>query len=188
MLTHDFARRHFFFVHLTAMTALKYIAAIIIMTAAAMAPLYFVRFPAQAETCGSEHASAQPAARRVRIVALGDLMQHIPQVTAARASRGGYDYTRSFRHVATAYAAGRSGNRKPRDHAERGRSLYGISVLPLPRRRRRRHARHADRSGRHGKQPLLRPWAAQAYEPPPEYSTAEASATRESSATAPTCG
>ena len=58
----------------------------------------------------------------------------------------------------TAYAAGRSGNRKPRDHAERGRALYGISVLPLPRRRRRRHARHADRSGRHGKQPLLRPW------------------------------
>ena len=65
-----------------------------------MAPLYFVRFPAQAETCGSEHAPAQPAARRVRIVALGDLMQHTPQLTAARTPRGGYDYTRSFRHVA----------------------------------------------------------------------------------------
>ena len=65
-----------------------------------MAPLYFVRFPAQAETCGSEHAPAQTAHRRVRIVALGDLMQHTPQLTAARTPRGGYDYTRSFRHVA----------------------------------------------------------------------------------------
>ena len=65
-----------------------------------MAPLYFVRFPAQAETCGSEHAPAQTAPHRVRIVALGDLMQHTPQLTAARTPRGGYDYTRSFRHVA----------------------------------------------------------------------------------------
>lgn len=38
--------------------------------------------------------------RRVRIVAAGDLMQHLPQVTAARDAQGRYDYTESFRHVA----------------------------------------------------------------------------------------
>lgn len=82
------------------MTALKYIAALIIMTAAAMLPLHFVRFPARSEVDGAEQTAAKPVVRRVRIVALGDLMQHTPQVTAARTPRGGYDYTRSFRHLA----------------------------------------------------------------------------------------
>lgn len=38
--------------------------------------------------------------RRVRIVAAGDLMQHMPQVNAALDSCGRYDYRKSFRHVA----------------------------------------------------------------------------------------
>ena len=65
-----------------------------------MTPLHFVRFSGNAEAGGSVRTTVQPAARRVRIVALGDLMQHMPQVTAARTPRGGYDYTRSFRHLA----------------------------------------------------------------------------------------
>lgn len=36
----------------------------------------------------------------VRIVFGGDLMQHLPQVSAARTADGGYDYGRSFGHVA----------------------------------------------------------------------------------------
>ena len=36
----------------------------------------------------------------VRIVVGGDLMQHMPQVNAARTSKGGYDYTPSLKYVA----------------------------------------------------------------------------------------
>lgn len=36
----------------------------------------------------------------VRLVFGGDLMQHMPQVTAARTAEGGYDYTASFEYVA----------------------------------------------------------------------------------------
>lgn len=76
---------------------MKYIAAIIIMTATAFLPLLLVRHPVEAAPAA--HA-ADTATRRVRIVAAGDLMQHMPQVTAARTARGTYDYTESFRHVA----------------------------------------------------------------------------------------
>lgn len=36
----------------------------------------------------------------VRLVFGGDLMQHLPQVSAARTADGGYDYRRSFEHIA----------------------------------------------------------------------------------------
>ena len=36
----------------------------------------------------------------VRLVFGGDLMQHMPQVAAARTADGSYDYGRSFEHVA----------------------------------------------------------------------------------------
>ena len=36
----------------------------------------------------------------VRLVFGGDLMQHLPQVEAAQTDDGGYDYTRSFEHIA----------------------------------------------------------------------------------------
>lgn len=39
------------------------------------------------------------ASDTVRLVVGGDLMQHIPQVTAARTKQGGYDYTTSFQYV-----------------------------------------------------------------------------------------
>jgi len=44
----------------------------------------------------------EPSARcdTVRLVFGGDLMQHMPQVSAARRSDGRYDYRESFRHVA----------------------------------------------------------------------------------------
>ena len=54
---------------------------------------------AGAEVRGTANAP-QGDVRRVRIVAAGDLMQHLPQVTAARNEQGRYDYTESFRHVA----------------------------------------------------------------------------------------
>jgi CubicO group peptidase (beta-lactamase class C family) len=37
--------------------------------------------------------------KRARLVFGGDLMQHIPQVNAAKNSNGGYDYSESFRYV-----------------------------------------------------------------------------------------
>lgn len=45
---------------------------------------------------------AEPEIRcdTVRLVFGGDLMQHMPQVSAARTSDGGYDYGRSFEYVA----------------------------------------------------------------------------------------
>lgn len=50
------------------------------------------------------HATAEPEPMvrcdTVRIVFGGDLMQHMPQVLAARTADGGYDYSRSFEHVA----------------------------------------------------------------------------------------
>jgi len=37
--------------------------------------------------------------KRARLVFGGDLMQHIPQITAARDGKGGYDFSESFRYV-----------------------------------------------------------------------------------------
>ena len=46
--------------------------------------------------------AAEPSVvvRRARIVAAGDLMQHTPQISAARQSNGRYDYSTSFKYVA----------------------------------------------------------------------------------------
>ena len=68
------------------------------MTAASFLPLCLVRFPAR--TGAAVSSPTHDTVRRVRIVAAGDLMQHLPQVTAARTAGGKYDYTGSFRHVA----------------------------------------------------------------------------------------
>lgn len=63
------------------------------MLAAACAPL-------PPDTGPDTAASAASPVRRARIVAAGDLMQHMPQVTAAQRPDGRYDYDGSFRHVA----------------------------------------------------------------------------------------
>ncbi len=68
------------------------------MLAAAFAPLSFASF-SRTGSIVAEHATAH-GVRRARIVAAGDLMQHMPQVTAARCPDGRYDYRESFRHVA----------------------------------------------------------------------------------------
>ena len=68
------------------------------MTAAAFVS---VRFAAVAGADGGvRRRTPCPEVRRARIVAAGDLMQHMPQVTAARTPDGKYDYGESFRHVA----------------------------------------------------------------------------------------
>ncbi len=67
------------------------------MTAASFLPLCFVRFPEMPEAVSSP---THDTTCCVRIVAAGDLMQHMPQVAAARTADGKYDYTESFRHVA----------------------------------------------------------------------------------------
>ena len=79
---------------------MKQLAAIILMAAAAFLPLRLVRFPVKA---AAEAMPASAVTQRLRIVAAGDLMQHVPQLTAARTERDGlerYDYDASFRHVA----------------------------------------------------------------------------------------
>lgn len=68
------------------------------MLAAAFAPLSLVSFPETEAVVATEPPT--PRVRRARIVAAGDLMQHMPQVSAARRSDGRYDYRESFRHVA----------------------------------------------------------------------------------------
>lgn len=61
--------------------------------AAATLSLFFAGAAFPTDTSGG-------SVRRVRIVAAGDLMQHLPQVNAALDSCGRYDYGKSFRHVA----------------------------------------------------------------------------------------
>ncbi len=76
----------------------KIIPIIIVMLAAAFAPLWLVSFPETGRVAAE--CEAAPRAKRARIVAAGDLMQHMPQVTAARRADGRYDYRESFRHAA----------------------------------------------------------------------------------------
>lgn len=73
------------------------LSAILLMIASAFVPMLFVAFPA-AECDSLPQTTPEP--KRARIVAAGDLMQHMPQVTAARRADGSYDYSPSFVHVA----------------------------------------------------------------------------------------
>jgi len=92
-----FAGRRRFPIFFLTLNPVKTIPIIIAMLAAAFAPLSLVSFP-EAETVAAAK-NAAPRVGRARIVAAGDLMQHMPQVSAARRSDGRYDYRESFRHV-----------------------------------------------------------------------------------------
>ena len=74
----------------------KQIVAIISMFVVAFTPLYFM----QSEGLCQEPPGVKLPPRCVRIVVAGDLMQHTPQLTAARQADGSYDFTESFRFVA----------------------------------------------------------------------------------------
>lgn len=76
--------------------AMRIIIAIIFMLAAAFSP--FVILPHnEPMPCPMDSTTLR---HRVRIVAAGDLMVHTPQLTAARCSDGGYDFSHSMRFVA----------------------------------------------------------------------------------------
>jgi poly-gamma-glutamate synthesis protein (capsule biosynthesis protein) len=53
----------------------------------------------QALSCEGDSTSFVSCSSHVRLVLAGDLMQHVPQVKAARNSEGGYDYAESFQFV-----------------------------------------------------------------------------------------
>ena len=75
---------------------MKNLVAILLMFVAALLPLCFV---ATADLCNEPpHVKLPP--RCARLVVAGDLMQHMPQLTAARQADGSYDYTECFRYVA----------------------------------------------------------------------------------------
>ncbi|MDR1675964.1 MAG: CapA family protein [Tannerella sp.] len=57
----------------------------------------------QTPLSGADSLSCSPCSLRARLVLAGDLMQHLPQVNAARKPDGGYDYTESFRFVAPVF-------------------------------------------------------------------------------------
>ncbi|MDR3260256.1 MAG: CapA family protein, partial [Tannerella sp.] len=62
---------------------------------------FFIPGYAGMRTSSSEARSGHviPCPQRARLVIAGDLMQHLPQVGAARNRKSGYDYTESFRYV-----------------------------------------------------------------------------------------
>lgn len=74
----------------------KNIFAILLMFVVAWVPLHFVSF---AELC-TEPVGVELPPKRARLVVAGDLMQHTPQLTAARQADGSYDYSESFKYVA----------------------------------------------------------------------------------------
>lgn len=74
----------------------KQIIPIVLMFAAALLPLCFV---SHYDLC-QEPPQVELPPKRLRMVVAGDLMQHTPQLTAARQADGSYDYTESFRYVA----------------------------------------------------------------------------------------
>jgi poly-gamma-glutamate synthesis protein (capsule biosynthesis protein) len=57
----------------------------------------------QTPLSGADSVSCSPCSLHARLVLAGDLMQHLPQVKAARTPDGGYDYTESFRFVAPVF-------------------------------------------------------------------------------------
>ena len=88
-------------VYLAIFEFVKSLLAILLMFASAFAPMLFVG------DGGTESVSSGSwsRVRTVRIVAAGDLMQHLPQVVAARlkGDTTKYDYTPSFRYVASRF-------------------------------------------------------------------------------------
>jgi hypothetical protein len=66
----------------------KNLFAILLMFVVALVPLRFVTF---AELC-TEPVGVELPPKRARLVVAGDLMQHTPQLTAARQADGSYDY------------------------------------------------------------------------------------------------
>ena len=74
----------------------KNLFAILLMFVVALVPLRFVTF---AELC-TEPVGVELPPKRARLVVAGDLMQHTPQLTAARQADGSYDYSESFKYVA----------------------------------------------------------------------------------------
>lgn len=75
---------------------MKNLLAILLMFVVAFVPLHFVAMP---DLCHESPGVKFPP-KRVRLVVAGDLMQHTPQLTAARQMDGSYNYTESFRFVA----------------------------------------------------------------------------------------
>ncbi|MDR2041357.1 MAG: CapA family protein [Tannerella sp.] len=57
----------------------------------------------QTPLSGVDSGYVSPCTLHARLMLAGDLMQHMPQVKAARMSDGGYDYTESFRFVAPVF-------------------------------------------------------------------------------------
>ena len=88
-------------VYLAIFEIVKSLLAILLMFASAFAPMFFVEDGGKESVSGGSWSRV----RTVRIVAAGDLMQHIPQVMAARLKDDTtkYDYTPSFRYVASRF-------------------------------------------------------------------------------------
>ena len=88
-------------VYLAIFEIVKSLLAILLMFASAFAPMFFVEDGGKESVSGGSWSRV----RTVRIVAAGDLMQHIPQVFAARlkGDTTKYDYTPSFRYVASRF-------------------------------------------------------------------------------------
>lgn len=74
----------------------KNLFAILLMFVVALVPLHFVSFT---ELC-TEPVGVELPPKRARLVVAGDLMQHTPQLTAARQADGSYDYSESSKYVA----------------------------------------------------------------------------------------
>ena len=88
-------------VYLAIFEIVKSLLAILLMFASAFAPMFFVEDGGKESVSGGSWSRV----RTVQIVAAGDLMQHIPQVFAARlkGDTTKYDYTPSFRYVASRF-------------------------------------------------------------------------------------
>lgn len=88
-------------VYLAIFEIVKSLLAILLMFASAFAPMFFVEDGGKESVSGGNWSRV----RTVRIVAAGDLMQHIPQVFTARlkGDTTKYDYTPSFRYVASRF-------------------------------------------------------------------------------------
>lgn len=80
---------------------MKTFGAILLMLLTAFAPLYFAQQRAAAAAASAKEITPDSVVlySRVRIAAAGDLMQHTPQIEAAKCADG-YDYRPTFRHIA----------------------------------------------------------------------------------------
>lgn len=74
----------------------KNLLAILVMFVVAFVPLHFVT---KRDLCHEQPQVMRPP-KRVRIVVAGDLMQHTPQLKAARQADSSYNFSESFRYVA----------------------------------------------------------------------------------------